>query len=96
MYRVVPFLKLGIVAAAVIIVVTLAVAPAAFAHGVASADQIFIAQTTGAQVIPFIYLGAKHMVTGYDICFSWSESSSFCTKCETSGTTSPCSRLGTA
>ncbi|MBS3956794.1 MAG: HupE/UreJ family protein [Clostridiales bacterium] len=66
MYRVVPFLKLGIVAAAVIIVVTLAVAPAAFAHGVASADQIFIAQTTGAQVIPFIYLGAKHMVTGYD------------------------------
>jgi hypothetical protein len=36
------------------------------AHGVADGDQAFIESTTGLQVGPFIYLGAKHMVTGYD------------------------------
>lgn len=35
-------------------------------HGVAAGDQAFIEGSTGAQIIPFIYLGAKHMVTGYD------------------------------
>ncbi|MRR38996.1 HupE/UreJ family protein [bacterium] len=38
----------------------------AFAHGVSSGDQAFIQQNAGMQIIPFIYLGAKHMVTGYD------------------------------
>lgn len=37
-----------------------------FAHGVAEDDKLFIEQTSGMQLIPFIYLGAKHMVTGYD------------------------------
>jgi len=37
-----------------------------FAHGVAADDKLFIEQNSGAQLIPFIYLGAKHMVTGYD------------------------------
>ncbi len=41
-------------------------ATAAFAHGVSSSDQSFIEQNSGMQVIPFIYLGAKHMVAGYD------------------------------
>lgn len=36
------------------------------AHGVAEGDATFIEQANGAQIIPFIYLGAKHMVTGYD------------------------------
>lgn len=36
------------------------------AHGVAEGDQAFIEANTGAQILPFIYLGAKHMVTGYD------------------------------
>lgn len=36
------------------------------AHGVAGADKSFMEQTSGVQLIPFIYLGAKHMVTGYD------------------------------
>lgn len=40
--------------------------PLAFAHGVDSQDGIFIEQTQGAAILPFIYLGAKHMVTGYD------------------------------
>ena len=37
-----------------------------FAHGVAEDDKLFIEQSSGMQLIPFIYLGAKHMVTGYD------------------------------
>ena len=36
------------------------------AHNVDKADQAFLASATGIQIIPFIYLGAKHMVTGYD------------------------------
>jgi hypothetical protein len=42
------------------------VATSAFAHGVAEDDKLFIEQASGMQLIPFIYLGAKHMVTGYD------------------------------
>lgn len=41
-------------------------ATSVFAHGVAEDDRLFIAQSSGMQLIPFIYLGAKHMVTGYD------------------------------
>lgn len=38
----------------------------AIAHGVASGDQGYIQETSGVNFIPFMYLGAKHMVTGYD------------------------------
>jgi hypothetical protein len=38
----------------------------ALAHGIAGKDAAFVAASTGPQIIPFIYLGAKHMVTGYD------------------------------
>lgn len=38
----------------------------AFAHGVASGDAGYIQEVSGFQPIPFAYLGAKHMVTGYD------------------------------
>ncbi|MEQ1885549.1 MAG: HupE/UreJ family protein [Bryobacteraceae bacterium] len=38
----------------------------AFAHNVAAKDAEFLKQNAGAQIIPFVYLGAKHMVTGYD------------------------------
>ena len=41
-------------------------ASAASAHGVAEGDKGFIEQVTGPQIGPFLYLGAKHMVTGYD------------------------------
>jgi hypothetical protein len=36
------------------------------AHGVAGADKSFMESASGAHILPFIYLGAKHMVTGYD------------------------------
>ena len=39
---------------------------AAYAHGVAEGDQGYIEQTSGPQIVSFLYLGAKHMVTGYD------------------------------
>jgi hypothetical protein len=38
----------------------------ALAHGVAQGDQAYIEQTSGPQIAAFLYLGAKHMVTGYD------------------------------
>lgn len=38
----------------------------AWAHGVAAGDKGFIQQISGVHLIPFAYLGAKHMVTGYD------------------------------
>lgn len=41
-------------------------ATSTYAHGVAAGDQAFIEQAKGVQLLPFIYLGAKHMVTGYD------------------------------
>ena len=38
----------------------------AFAHGMAGKDAAFVASSTGPQILPFLYLGAKHMATGYD------------------------------
>ncbi|MFT4796861.1 MAG: hypothetical protein ACI9B8_002994 [Sulfitobacter sp.] len=35
-------------------------------HGVTQGDQGFIQEISGTNITPFIYLGAKHMVTGYD------------------------------
>ena len=39
---------------------------AALAHGVAGADRAFMEQNGGRQLAVFVYLGAKHMVTGHD------------------------------
>ena len=36
------------------------------AHGVAKGDARFLQQLDGAAIAPLMYLGAKHMVTGYD------------------------------
>lgn len=38
----------------------------AYAHGIAGEDQAFLLRATGPHIGPYIYLGAKHMVTGYD------------------------------
>ena len=38
----------------------------AFAHGVTEGDKGYIQESSGMMIMPFIYLGAKHMVTGYD------------------------------
>lgn len=46
--------------------ISLFVSALAWGHGVAEGDKGFIEQAVGPQLIPFAYLGAKHMVTGYD------------------------------
>ena len=38
----------------------------AAAHNVTVGDKGYIQEITGLNIIPFIYLGAKHMLTGYD------------------------------
>ena len=38
----------------------------AFAHGVSEGDKSFLMGSHGAQLPIYLYLGAKHMVTGYD------------------------------
>ena len=38
----------------------------AYAHNVTEGDAGYIQEIWGIHIIPFIYLGAKHMVTGYD------------------------------
>lgn len=41
-------------------------ATGAQAHGVAEGDQGYVQEVSGVRFVPFLYLGAKHMVTGYD------------------------------
>ena len=36
------------------------------AHGVQESDKLFIQANPGVNLVPYLYLGAKHMVTGYD------------------------------
>ena len=38
----------------------------ASAHNVSKRDATFVESNKGAAIAPFLYLGAKHMVTGYD------------------------------
>ena len=44
----------------------LACATTALAHDVTPGDAGYIQEIWGVNIIPFIYLGAKHMITGYD------------------------------
>lgn len=38
----------------------------AYAHGVDENTQTFLSGNSGVAFIPFLYIGAKHMITGYD------------------------------
>lgn len=38
----------------------------ALAHAVAAGDKGYIQEISGVHLLPFMYLGAKHMATGYD------------------------------
>ena len=49
-----------------LILLTLAAGAEAWAHNVAEGDKGYIQESTGFLFWPFVYLGAKHMVTGYD------------------------------
>ena len=54
-----------LVAVAAVVVGTL-VASVASAHGISGDDEAFLLRSSGPLIGPYIYLGAKHMVTGYD------------------------------
>ena len=49
-----------------LLLVALLASGLAFAHGVEGDDKAFLEQSAGRQLVIFTYLGAKHMVTGYD------------------------------
>ncbi len=50
-----------------ILFLLLAVVPAAaVAHNISESNASYVAGLSGTAIIPFIYLGAKHMVTGFD------------------------------
>lgn len=52
--------------AAVVLLLLLCTSLEAWAHNVAEGDKGYIQEMSGIQILPYIYLGAKHMVTGYD------------------------------
>jgi hypothetical protein len=60
------FLPAFLIAAVLIAVAVLGLAGPALAHDVAEGDKAFVRTIDGPAIIPFMYLGAKHMVTGYD------------------------------
>ena len=49
-----------------IIILLMILSPEALAHGVTAGDKGYIQESSGMMPIPFMYLGAKHMMTGYD------------------------------
>lgn len=59
-----PFSRIALFSALLIAASLLALP--AFAHAVAQGDKGYIQEISGIQIIPFLYLGAKHMVTGFD------------------------------
>src|SRR6476660_9118219 len=58
--------KRGYIAAFAALVLLTVLAPDALAHNVSKRDAAFVVSNQGQAIGPFLYLGAKHMVTGYD------------------------------
>jgi len=54
------------VIAAAVAALTLLLPADAFAHNVSKRDAAFVVANQGRAIAAFLYLGAKHMVTGYD------------------------------
>jgi len=52
--------------ACLMILLLLVISDEALAHGVTAGDKGYLQEVSGRLLIPFAYLGAKHMVTGYD------------------------------
>src|SRR5580658_4917676 len=59
-------LRVVIILAVALIVSALVFPGAASAHNVSKRDASFVQSNKGAAVAAFVYLGAKHMLTGYD------------------------------
>lgn len=61
-----PRLPRSAIIAGLVLTALLLDADAASAHGVAQDDALFFLTNVGAAIGPYMYLGAKHMFTGYD------------------------------
>ena len=58
------------IAGALLLLLLFLASVAAFGHDISQADRAAVQQIEGPAPFAFLYLGAKHMVTGYDhICF---------------------------
>lgn len=65
--RAAPWARPGPLTAMILALVFLLFAPTdVFAHAVTQGDKGYIQEISGVHLLPFIYLGAKHMMTGYD------------------------------
>ena len=59
-------LRHWLLGAALTLGVACAASPELLAHGVTADDARFLRSIDGPAIVPLLYLGAKHMVTGYD------------------------------
>lgn len=55
-----------LILSALVVLAVLTLATTVDAHAVTEGDKGYIQEISGIKLIPFTYLGAKHMVTGYD------------------------------
>jgi hypothetical protein len=55
-----------VAAGAALFAATALIAGVAAAHGIGGKDADFVAAAEGPEILPYMYLGAKHMVTGTD------------------------------
>ena len=58
-------MKIGFKILITLIICVLVITPL-YAHGVDSSTKQFLLNNNGVALIPFMYIGAKHMITGYD------------------------------
>lgn len=61
-----PFARLPVVVSVLLFVLAWLCATEALAHAVTQGDKGYIQEISGIHLLPFMYLGAKHMMTGYD------------------------------
>src|SRR5271163_3778611 len=59
-------LKMQSLASIALLIAALLLPALASAHNVSKQDAIFVHSNNGVAIFPFLYLGAKHMLTGYD------------------------------
>jgi hypothetical protein len=59
-------IRISVFIALMIVLSAFVLPPAASAHNVSKRDASFVQSNQGAAIPAFVYLGAKHMVTGYD------------------------------
>ncbi len=59
-------MKLVKITTPIIVILSCLISVSAFAHGVDEDTQSFLTTNKGIAFGPFLYIGAKHMITGYD------------------------------